>query len=99
MVHISPWDATLGLLAGAARLLPEGGLLYLYGPYVQRGIETAASNLAFDQSLRRRDPAWGLRRVDAVEAAASVVGLGLERVVTMPANNLSLIFRRGPRQG
>jgi SAM-dependent methyltransferase len=99
MVHISPWEATLGLLAGAARLLPEGGLLYLYGPYVQRGIETAASNLAFDQSLRRRDPAWGLRRVDAVEAAASVVGLGLERVVTMPANNLSLIFRRGPRQG
>ena len=95
MVHISPWEATLGLLRGAARLLPEGGLLYLYGPYVQPGIETAPSNLAFDQSLRSRDPAWGLRDVADVEAAAVEQGFRLENIVPMPANNFSLIFRIG----
>lgn len=99
MVHISPWEATLGLLRGAARLLPPGGPLYLYGPYVQPGVETAPSNLAFDQSLRSRDPAWGLRDVADVEAAALAQGLRLEAVVPMPANNLSLIFRNGPRPG
>jgi hypothetical protein len=99
MVHISPWDATLGLLRGAARLLPESGPLCLYGPYLREGIETAPSNLAFDQSLRARNPAWGLRAVEAVAAAASLEGLALKRIVEMPANNLSLIFRRGPRPG
>jgi len=99
MVHISPWEATLGLLRGAARLLPQDGLLYLYGPYIQEGVETAPSNLAFDQSLRSRDPAWGLRAVSDVEAAAGAEGLALARIVPMPANNLSLIFRRGPRPG
>ncbi|HEY1125241.1 MAG TPA: DUF938 domain-containing protein [Sphingobium sp.] len=97
MVHISPWEATLGLLRGAARLLPRGGLLYLYGPYVQSGVETAPSNLAFDQSLQSRDPAWGLRDVADVEAAAGEQGFRLESIVPMPANNLSLIFRSGPR--
>lgn len=97
MVHISPWDATLGLLRGAARLLPEGGLLYLYGPYLREGVETAPSNLAFDQSLRARNPGWGLRAVETVADTAAVEGLALERIVEMPANNLSLIFRRGPR--
>ncbi len=97
MVHISPWEATLGLLRGAAALLPAGGPLYLYGPYLQDGIETAPSNLAFDRSLRARDPAWGLRRVHDVEAAARAHGLDLETIVPMPANNLSLIFRRGLR--
>ncbi|MBO9574801.1 MAG: DUF938 domain-containing protein [Sphingobium sp.] len=96
MVHISPWAATLGLLRGAERLLPEGGLLYLYGPYVRQGVETAPSNLAFDQSLRSRNPEWGLRDVADVEAAAGEHGLRLDGVVEMPANNLSLIFRRGP---
>jgi SAM-dependent methyltransferase len=97
MVHISPWSATLGLLCGAARLLPPDGLLYLYGPYVQPGVETAPSNLDFDQSLRSRNPAWGLRNVADVEAAAVQEGLRLEGIVAMPANNLSLIFRNGPR--
>ncbi len=99
MVHISLWSATLGLLRGAARLLPPGGPLYLYGPYVQAGIETAPSNLAFDQSLRARNPGWGLRDVADVEAAAAGAGLWLERIVPMPANNLSLIVRRGLRPG
>jgi hypothetical protein len=96
MIHISPWVATLGLLRGAAQLLPEGAPLYLYGPYIQAGVETAPSNLAFDQSLKSRDPAWGLREVADVEAAAQGEGFRLERIVPMPANNLSLIFRRGP---
>ncbi len=60
MIHISPWEAALGLLRGAARLLPTDGLLYLYGPYVQQGVETAPSNVAFDQSLRDRKPGLGL---------------------------------------
>lgn len=97
MIHISPWEATLGLLRGAARLLPADGLLYLYGPYVRQGVETAPSNIAFDQSLRDRNPAWGLRDVADVEAAATSRGLRLESITPMPANNLSLIFRRDPR--
>ncbi len=99
MVHISPWTATLGLLRGAGRLLPEGGPLYLYGPYLRAGVETAPSNLAFDRSLKARDPAWGLRDLADVEAAAAREGLALESIVEMPANNLSLIFRSGPRPG
>jgi len=98
MVHISPWAATLGLLRGAAKLLPPDGLLYLYGPYIQQGVETAASNLAFDQSLKSRNPLWGLRDVADVEAAAAERGFRLEAIVPMPANNLSLIFRSGPRR-
>ena len=97
MVHISPWMATLGLLRRAARLLPPDGLLYLYGPYFQPGIETAPSNLAFDQSLRSRNPAWGLRDVSEVAAAAERSGFRLADSVPMPANNLSLIFRSGRR--
>ena len=99
MVHISPWSATLGLMRGAARLLPADGLLYLYGPYVRADVETAPGNLAFDRSLRARDPAWGLRDVADVEGAAGAAGLRLERIVPMPANNLSLLFRRGPLPG
>ncbi|WHO38051.1 DUF938 domain-containing protein [Sphingobium sp. AP49] len=94
MVHISPWAATLGLLAGAARILPPGGLLYLYGPYLRDGVETAPSNLAFDASLKARDPRWGLRRMEDVIAAADAEALIFDRQVEMPANNLSLIFRR-----
>lgn len=94
MVHISPWAATLGLMRGAASILPSGGLLYLYGPYLEADVETAPSNLAFDVSLRARDAAWGLREVGAVVQAALVHGLTLERRVTMPANNLSLLFLR-----
>ncbi|NWK94198.1 SAM-dependent methyltransferase [Sphingobium lactosutens] len=94
MVHISPWDATLGLLKGAGAILPPGGLLYLYGPYLRDGVDTAPSNLAFDASLRARDPHWGLRRLEHVIAAAEAQGLAFDRLVEMPANNLSLLFHR-----
>lgn len=94
MVHISPWEATLGLMAGAARLLAPGAPLILYGPYRQRSVPTAESNEAFDVSLKSRDPRWGLRLVEEVSAAADSRGLRLERIVPMPANNLSLVFRR-----
>lgn len=94
MVHISPWTAALGLLRGAGACLPPGGLLYLYGPYLREGMETAPSNLAFDASLRARDPQWGLRRVEDMIAAADAQGLRFDRLVEMPANNLSLLFRK-----
>lgn len=95
MIHIAPWAATIGLMAGAGRLLPTGAPLYLYGPYLREGVETAPSNLAFDQSLKDRDPDWGLRDLFAVTARAAGQGLVLERVIEMPANNLSVIFRKG----
>lgn len=94
MIHISPWAAAEGLMAGAGRLLPSGGLLYLYGPYLEADVETAPSNLAFDQSLKDRNPAWGLRRLDDVTALAARHGLTLAERIAMPANNLSVIFRK-----
>jgi len=93
MVHISPWEASLALFEGAARLLAPGALLYLYGPYKFGGQFTAPSNEAFDQSLRRRDARWGLR--DVAELTAAAKGFTLAEMVAMPANNHSLIFRRG----
>jgi SAM-dependent methyltransferase len=92
MVHISPWTATEGLMAGAARILPPGGVLYLYGPYLEDAVETAPSNLAFDADLKRRNPAWGIRRLEDVTALAAAHGLALDRRVPMPANNLSVVF-------
>ncbi|HVI97813.1 MAG TPA: DUF938 domain-containing protein [Sphingomonas sp.] len=94
MVHVSPWEATLGLLAGAAQVLPRGGPLVLYGPYRRDDAPTAESNEAFDISLKARDPRWGLRRVEDVRAAAEDAGFAFDRLVEMPANNLSLVFRR-----
>ena len=94
MIHISPWSATEGLIAGAGRLLPPGAPLYLYGPFVRSAVDTAPSNLAFDQSLKERDPAWGLRDLADVTALATGHGLGLQNVIEMPANNLSVVFRR-----
>ncbi|WP_239805579.1 DUF938 domain-containing protein [Croceicoccus hydrothermalis] len=94
MAHISPWSATQGLFTGAARLLPEGGPLVIYGPFVRSGVETAASNLAFDENLKARDPRWGLRRVEALDALAQENGLSAAEPVPMPANNLMLIYRR-----
>ena len=94
MIHISPWAASEGLMAGAGRVLPAGGLLFVYGPYIEPGVETAPSNLAFDASLKARNPAWGLRNLEAVTALAAGHGLDLARRVAMPANNLSLVFRR-----
>ena len=93
MIHISPWSAALGLLDGAARVLKRGGALILYGPWLQAGVQTAPSNLAFDQQLRERDPEWGLRRVEDFDAAASGRGFRLEQTRAMPANNLMLLFR------
>ncbi len=94
MIHISPWGATEGLMALAGSRLATGGLLVLYGPYREAEVPLAASNAAFDESLRARDPAWGLRDRDAVAAAAKAEGLALTRRIEMPANNLMLLFRR-----
>lgn len=98
MIHISPWIATLGLLASAARILEGGAPLILYGPYLREGIATAPSNTAFDSSLKARDPEWRLRRVEDV-AAAAAPQFGLAEVREMPANNLMLLFRRKPAGG
>jgi len=94
MIHISPWEATLGLFAGAARLLAPDAPLILYGPYIEPDVPTAASNLAFDASLRARDPAWGLRDTDAVKRVAAEAGFAFAERRAMPANNLMLLFRR-----
>lgn len=94
MIHISPWSACLGLMAGAGRLLPLGGILYLYGPYKQGGKHTAASNLAFDESLRTQNPEWGVRNLEDVIAVAAAQGLTFQETVVMPANNLSVIFQK-----
>ena len=94
MIHISPWAAAQGLMTGAGRLLPAGGLLFLYGPFIEPDIETAPSNVAFDLDLRRRDPAWGLRRLGEVTALAARHGLDLAERIAMPANNLALVFRK-----
>jgi SAM-dependent methyltransferase len=93
MVHISPWSAALGLLDGAARLLEPGAPLILYGPWLKDDIQTAPSNLAFDQDLRSRDPEWGLRRVEDFAAAAGERSFILEETRAMPANNLMLLLR------
>ena len=94
MVHVSPWRVTQGLMAGAGRVLPPGGVLYLYGPYKENGAHTAPSNEAFDQDLRLRNPEWGVRDVGEVADLARANGLDLVERVPMPANNLSLVFRR-----
>lgn len=93
MIHIAPWSACLGLMAGAGRILPPSGILYLYGPYKQKGKHTASSNEAFDQSLRAQNSEWGVRDLEEVIAVAQSHRLSLLRVVPMPANNLSVIFR------
>jgi SAM-dependent methyltransferase len=94
MIHIAPWEAAVGLIAGAARLLPPEGRLYLYGPYRRDGRPTAPSNEAFDRDLRRRNPAWGVRDLEAVTALAETQGFTAPEITEMPANNLSLVFRR-----
>ncbi|WCS22697.1 class I SAM-dependent methyltransferase [Methylobacterium sp. NMS14P] len=97
MIHIAPWAATEGLMAGAGRVLGERGVLFLYGPFREADRPFAASNAAFDASLRARDPTWGVRDLDAVAAEAARHGLTLVRRVAMPANNLSVLFRRSDR--
>jgi hypothetical protein len=99
MIHIAPWAAAQGLLRGAGAALAPGRPLYLYGPYRRGGAHTAPSNEAFDRSLRAQDPAWGVRDLDALVAAAEAAGFALEEVVEMPANNLSVILRRRDATG
>ncbi len=94
MIHISPWSACLGLMAGAGRILPNGGILYLYGPFKQNGEHTASSNAAFDQSLKERNPEWGLRNLEDVIEAAKTQDLTFKEIYQMPANNLSVVFQR-----
>ncbi|MFP4299839.1 MAG: DUF938 domain-containing protein [Spirulinaceae cyanobacterium] len=94
MIHISPWLAGLGLLAGANRILPPGGVLYLYGPYQRHNQHTAPSNAQFDASLQAQNPEWGVRHLEAVVSAAQAEGLELQEVVEMPANNFSVIFKK-----
>lgn len=93
MVHISPWASALGLIENAARLLKPGTPLILYGPWLTDATEPAPSNLAFDKSLRTRDPEWGLRRVEEFALAARERGLELAERRDMPANNMMLLFR------
>jgi SAM-dependent methyltransferase len=94
MVHISPWTATLGLLRGAGALLPSGAPLILYGPYRRDGVPTAPSNESFDASLKSRNPDWGLRALETVTAEAETQCLHFDRLVEMPANNVTVIYRR-----
>ncbi|WP_109808823.1 DUF938 domain-containing protein [Sphingosinithalassobacter portus] len=95
MIHISPWEATLGLFAGAGAVLASGAPLILYGPYLRADVETAPSNLAFDESLKARDSRWGLRALDRVDAVAQANGFARESLHEMPANNLTLVYRKG----
>jgi SAM-dependent methyltransferase len=94
MIHIAPWSAAQALFAGAARILPAGGVLFLYGPFTRDGQHTAESNQRFDERLRAEDPRWGVRDLGDVTALAGETGFGDPEILVMPANNLSLIFRR-----
>jgi SAM-dependent methyltransferase len=95
MIHIAPWAVTEALMRGAGRIMPPGGVLFLYGPYRIEGRHTAPSNEEFDASLRARNPAWGIRDLIDVTQLAVRNGFTLIETVPMPANNLSVIFRRG----
>ncbi|MDO8419573.1 MAG: DUF938 domain-containing protein [Rubrivivax sp.] len=99
LLHIAPWSTCAALMAGAADHLVPGGALVLYGPYLVEGVATAPGNLAFDADLRARDARWGLRPLASVARAARDAGLTLEQRVEMPANNLTLVFRRGVAAG
>lgn len=94
MVHISPWECAVGLFRGAGRHLVPGGLLFLYGPFRVGGAHTAPSNQSFDEDLRRRDPRFGVRDLEAITALGAEHGLALSERVEMPANNQSLLLRR-----
>lgn len=98
VIHISPWEATLALMAGAGEILPAGGVLVTYGPYKRRGAHTSQGNEAFDASLRARNPLWGVRDIDEVAEVAGRAGLALEEAVPMPANNFTLVWRKGPHK-
>jgi cyclopropane fatty-acyl-phospholipid synthase-like methyltransferase len=92
MIHIAPWAATEGLMTGAGQGLTPGGRLFLYGPFLEADVKTVPSNLAFDESLKARDPAWGLRDLAEVSTLAQAQGLSLAERIAMPANNLVVVF-------
>jgi Protein of unknown function (DUF938) len=94
MIHIAPWEACLGLFRGAQSILPNSGVLYLYGPFKQQGEYTAPSNEDFDFSLRAQDPSWGVRDLEEVVNTAQKYDLHLQQVIPMPANNFSVVFRK-----
>lgn len=94
MVHIAPWDCAVALVEGAGRVLSPGGVLILYGPFRLAGRHTAASNEAFDLDLRARDPRWGVRDLEAIGKLAQSAGLDHLDSIAMPANNLSVVWRR-----
>lgn len=94
VLHYAPWATTPALFAGAARVLPRGGVLYGYGPFRRGGRHTAPSNAEFDAWLKERDPRFGVRDLEGVEAEAAACGLLLDELIPMPANNFSLVFRR-----
>jgi SAM-dependent methyltransferase len=95
MLHITPWATCAALMQGCARHLAPHGVLVTYGPYLEDGVPTAPSNLAFDRSLRARNCAWGIRRLEDVAREAQRAGLALRERRAMPANNLLLVFARG----
>ena len=94
VIHISPWEATRGLMAGASSILPDAGVLVTYGPYMRGGAHTSQSNRAFDASLRARNPLWDVRDIDRLVEVAGHEGLALVETVPMPANNLTLVWRK-----
>ncbi len=94
LIHIAPWTVTQGLIAGAARILTPGGLLFLYGPFRQGGVHTTASNAAFDAELQAHNLSWGVRDLDEITALATRQGFSPPQSIAMPANNLSVVFRR-----
>lgn len=95
LIHIAPWEVTVALMAGAGKLLQQGDILYLYGPYKQKGAHTAPSNAAFDLSLKRNNPDWGVRDMETVMDLADKAGFSDLDIVGMPANNFSLVFTKG----
>ena len=94
LIHISPWAAAQGLMRGAGKLLANGGMLYLYGPYRRDGVHTAQSNIEFDAWLKGQNEAWGVKDMDEVSRQGELNGLELASVLEMPANNFSLIFQK-----
>ena len=94
MIHIAPWATAVGLVQGAARVMSTGGVLFLYGPFRRDGRHTSPGNASFDQQLRQPNAAWGIRDLEAVVALAEAAGFATPIIEAMPANNLSVIFRR-----
>jgi len=99
MIHISPWETTEALFRGAGELLANGSHLITYGPYRLHGEHTAPSNAAFDESLRSRNARWGVRDIEELTDLGARTGFALEEQVSMPANNMTLVWTRNPQEG